>query len=71
MTFDWRLHPHCLVPPLPVQGQLIYEAETSAFTYTGSSKKLAKGVSAKDKVLTFIKENKGATASVIDDSMSR
>lgn len=51
------------------EGQLIYEAEASALTYTGSSKKLAKGVSAKDKVLTFIKENKGATASVIDDSI--
>jgi hypothetical protein len=51
------------------EGQLIYEQETSELTYTGSSKKLAKGVSAKDKVLTFIKENKGATASVIDDSI--
>jgi len=51
------------------EGQLIYQAETSALTYTGSSKKLAKGVSAKDKVLTFIKENKGATASVLDDSI--
>ena len=51
------------------EGQLIYEAETSALTYTGSSKKLAKGVSAKDKVLAFIKENIGATASVIDDSI--
>ena len=51
------------------EGQLIYEPETSELTYTGSSKKLAKGVSAKDKVLTFIKENKGATVSVIDDSI--
>jgi hypothetical protein len=51
------------------EGQLIYEPETSALTYTGSSKKLAKGVSAKDKVLAFIKENIGATASVIDDSI--
>jgi hypothetical protein len=51
------------------EGQLIYEPETSELTYTGSSKKLAKGVSAKDKILTFIKENKGATASVIDDSI--
>jgi hypothetical protein len=51
------------------EGQLIYEAETSKLTYTGSSKKLAKGVSAKDKVLAFIQENKGATASLIDDSI--
>jgi hypothetical protein len=51
------------------EGQLIYEPETNKLTYTGSSKRLAKGVSAKDKVLTFIKENKGATASVIDDSI--
>jgi hypothetical protein len=51
------------------EGQLIYEADTSKLTYTGSSKKLARGVSAKDKVLTFIKENSGAAASVIDDSI--
>jgi hypothetical protein len=51
------------------EGQLIYEPETSELTYTGASKKLTKGLSAKDKALAFIKENKGASAALIDDSI--
>jgi hypothetical protein len=51
------------------EGQIVFEADSNKLTYTSSNKKLAKGNSTKDKVLSFIKQNEGATASAIDDAI--
>ena len=51
------------------EGQIIYDISKNKLTFTGSGKRATRDLSARERVLEFIKTNPGSNASVIDESI--